>query len=34
MEAIAALDKDRRYLQVADWTIEGSPYTQTGLWDE
>ena len=32
MDAIAALDKDRRYLQVADWTIEGSPYTQEGLW--
>jgi alcohol dehydrogenase (NADP+) len=34
MDAIAALDKDRRYLQVADWTIPGSPYTQEGLWEK
>ena len=34
MDAIAALDKDRRYVQVADWTIAGSPYTQEGLWEK
>jgi alcohol dehydrogenase (NADP+) len=34
MEAIAALDQGYRYLSVEDWTIEGSPYTQSLLWEE
>ncbi|MFB6274424.1 MAG: aldo/keto reductase [Salinibacter sp.] len=34
MEAIAALDRGYRYLSVEDWTIEGSPYTQSLLWEE
>jgi alcohol dehydrogenase (NADP+) len=34
MEAIAALDQGYRYVSVEDWTIEGSPYTQSLLWEE
>ncbi|MFB6285682.1 MAG: aldo/keto reductase [Candidatus Bipolaricaulia bacterium] len=34
MEAIAELDRHRRYLQGEGWTIEGSPYTQSLLWEE
>ncbi len=34
MEAIAALDRSYRYLPVEDWTVEGSPYTQSLIWDE
>jgi alcohol dehydrogenase (NADP+) len=34
MEAIASLNKSRRYLQGGLWTMEGSPYTQSGLWKE
>lgn len=33
-EALAALDKHRRYLPVQDWTAEGTPYTQAELWGE
>lgn len=34
MEAIAALNRNRRYLQGDIWTMDGSPYTQADLWDE
>ena len=34
MEAIAALDRGYRYLTAEDWTVEGSPYTQSQIWDE
>lgn len=33
MDAIAALNRDRRYLQGDIWTMDGSPYTQEALWD-
>ena len=23
-----------RYLTAEDWTVEGSPYTQSQIWDE
>jgi len=34
MEAIAELDTGVRYVPGHLWTIEGSPYTQEGLWEE
>jgi len=34
MDAIADLDRGRRYLPGQLWTMEGSPYTQTSLWEE
>jgi len=34
MDAIASLNKSRRYLQGELWTMDGSPYTQSGLWEE
>jgi len=34
MEAIAALDRDRRYLPGDLWTAEGTPYTKADLWQE
>ncbi|NBB87128.1 MAG: aldo/keto reductase, partial [Bacteroidetes bacterium] len=34
MEAIAALDRGRRYLPGDLWTAEGTPYTKAGLWEE
>ena len=34
MNAIADLDRSRRFLQGDIWTMEGSPYTQTDLWGE
>jgi alcohol dehydrogenase (NADP+) len=34
MAAINDLDRERRYLGGEIWTIEGSPYTRAGLWDE
>lgn len=34
METIASLDRSRRYLQGELWTMEGSPYTQSALWNE
>jgi len=34
MEAIASLDRDYRYLPGELWTMDGSPYTQAGLWNE
>ncbi|MDA0865382.1 MAG: aldo/keto reductase [Cyanobacteria bacterium] len=32
--AIAALDRDRRYVSGAFWVVEGGPYTIANLWDE
>jgi alcohol dehydrogenase (NADP+) len=32
MERIAALDRERRYVDGTLWTMEGSPYTLTSLW--
>jgi len=34
MEAIAALDRGRRYVVGDLWTMEGSPYTLESLWNE
>jgi len=34
MDAIADLDRHRRFLQGDIWTMEGSPYTQARLWGE
>jgi alcohol dehydrogenase (NADP+) len=34
MNAIADLDRHRRYLDGSIWTFEGSPYSMAGLWDE
>lgn len=34
MDAIANLDRSYRYLEGGLWTLEGSPYTQTSLWEE
>ena len=34
MQQIAALDKNRRYVNGAFWAMEGSPYTLSNLWDE
>lgn len=33
MEAIAALDRGRRYVRGKVWTLEGSPYTLEGIWE-
>lgn len=33
MEAIAELDRGRRYLSGDGWTAEGTPYTKADLWD-
>jgi alcohol dehydrogenase (NADP+) len=34
MDAIADLDRGRRFLRGEIWTLEGSPYTQATLWGE
>ena len=34
LETIDNLDPNYRYLAGAPWTMEGSPYTQSGLWGE
>jgi alcohol dehydrogenase (NADP+) len=34
MDAIANLDRGYRYLEGGLWTMEGSPYTQSSLWEE
>ena len=34
MNAIASLNRSRRYLPGDIWTIDGSPYTQSSLWEE
>ena len=34
MDAIADLDRHRRYLDGSIWTFEGSPYSKASLWDE
>ncbi len=34
MREIAGIDRNRRYISGAFWTIEGSPYTLANLWDE
>jgi len=34
MATIASLNRSRRYLQGGLWTMPGSPYTQSELWDE
>jgi alcohol dehydrogenase (NADP+) len=34
MNTIADLDRGYRYLEGGLWTLEGSPYTQTSLWEE
>lgn len=34
MDAIAQLDRQRRYVDGSFWTREGSPYTLANLWDE
>ncbi|MEL7034511.1 MAG: aldo/keto reductase [Cyanobacteria bacterium J06592_8] len=34
LQEITALDRNRRYVNGEFWTIEGSPYTITNLWDE
>jgi alcohol dehydrogenase (NADP+) len=34
MEAIAELDRDRRYVRGEVWALEGSPYTLDGIWNE
>jgi len=34
MNAIAELDQGYRYLPVEDWTVEGTPYSQSSLWGE
>lgn len=33
MEAIAALDRNRRYVDGTFWVVEGGPYTVANLWD-
>jgi alcohol dehydrogenase (NADP+) len=33
MQAIAGLDRHRRYISGDFWAMEGSPYTLTNLWD-
>ncbi len=34
MAAIAAIDRDRRYVEGLFWEVNGSPYTAAGIWDE
>ena len=34
MDAIADLDRHRRYLDGSIWTFEGSPYSKASLWNE
>ncbi|WP_103030402.1 aldo/keto reductase [Salinibacter altiplanensis] len=34
LQTIDTLDQNYRYLAGAAWTMEGSPYTQAGLWGE
>jgi alcohol dehydrogenase (NADP+) len=34
MNAIAELDRGRRYVRGEIWTLEGSPYTLDGIWNE
>mgnify|MGYP006280418809 CR=1 FL=1 len=34
MEAIAELDRGRRYVQGDMWAMDGSPYTLSGIWEE
>jgi alcohol dehydrogenase (NADP+) len=34
MNTIADLDRGYRYLEGGLWTMDGSPYTQTSLWEE
>jgi alcohol dehydrogenase (NADP+) len=34
VDAIAELDRSFRYVDGSLWTMEGSPYTLAGLWDE
>ncbi|HEX7340330.1 MAG TPA: aldo/keto reductase [Rhodanobacteraceae bacterium] len=34
MRQLAALDCHRRYLDGADWVVDGGPFTQASLWDE
>lgn len=34
MQALAALDRSRRYLDGAFWCVPGSPWTLENLWDE
>jgi alcohol dehydrogenase (NADP+) len=34
MGAIAALDRQRRYVSGAFWVVEGGPYTLANLWDQ
>ncbi len=34
MQAIARMDRHRRYVSGALWTVKGSPYTLANLWDE
>jgi alcohol dehydrogenase (NADP+) len=34
MDAIAELDRGRRYVDGSFWAMDGSPYTMAGLWNE
>ena len=34
MQKITALDRHRRYIDGATWTVEGAPYSMVTLWDE
>jgi len=34
MDAIAGLDRGRRYVDGSFWAMDGSPYTMAGLWTE
>jgi alcohol dehydrogenase (NADP+) len=34
MDAIAELDRGRRYVRGAVWTTDGSPYTLDGIWEK
>ncbi len=34
IQAISGLDRNRRYVGGAFWTVKGSPYTLANLWDE
>lgn len=34
MQAIAQLDRHRRYVDGSIWVVEGGPYTLANLWDE
>ena len=34
MDAIAELERGRRYVSGEGWTMEGSPYTLDGIWNE